>query len=85
MGAIATTATLSHLGPVTLRMYMDICFLRKYYKQSIIISNREKTLNISFIVPMGKIKKEKVMQGVHDWLDLDELPLLMLGCVALSS
>ncbi len=26
---------------------------------------------------MGKIKKDKVMQGVHDWLDLDELPLLM--------
>jgi hypothetical protein len=30
-----------------------------------------------FIVPMGKIKKKKVMKGVHDWLDLDELPLLM--------
>jgi hypothetical protein len=25
---------------------------------------------------MGKLKNENVMQGVHDWLDLDELPLL---------
>jgi hypothetical protein len=25
---------------------------------------------------MGKIKKENIMQGAHDWLDLDELPLL---------
>jgi hypothetical protein len=29
------------------------------------------------IVPMGKVKKEKAMQGEHDWLDLDELLLLM--------
>jgi hypothetical protein len=32
---------------------------------------------LHFIVPMGKIKKENVMQEVHDWLDLDELLLLM--------